>query len=202
MDIKLIRGYDDVKLQYNLFGLDIQQNNYTLSLLSYFLNRVQPELIVEFGTRTGGLSIFLQLYALNKNSKFLTIDKVHEPHIPKYKDLFQKLDVDFRRVDLTDNNLQLELKELISKSNRTVLFCDAAKSLEFNLYVTFLKSGDVALCHDYFHDKEEFETHKNIIWPYWECKYSDIEEAIKENNMKYFMRDELFLSAWAAFIKS
>ena len=60
------------KIEYEYFGLKMQQNNHALSVLAYLLNKIKPPQIIEFGPRTGGLSLLLQLYSIHNNGKFIT----------------------------------------------------------------------------------------------------------------------------------
>lgn len=203
MTINFFPGILSDRLEYETFGFKIQQNNYALLIIDKIFELTEPQFIIEFGTRTGGLSIFLKLYAINKNIKFITYDSEKSDSVPLYKDLFKLLDIDFRCEDITSPKTINEVKELIKISGRTILFCDAQKTLEFNIYSDFLKNGDLAMCHDYFHDENHFKAAKNMsVWNTMECKYSDLKESIDRNNMSYFLYDYTFLSAWGAFIKN
>jgi cephalosporin hydroxylase len=54
---------EDVQMDYAYFGLSMQQNRYALPAISILLEYGKPSQIMEFGTRFGGLSVFLGMYA-------------------------------------------------------------------------------------------------------------------------------------------
>jgi predicted O-methyltransferase YrrM len=201
-NIKILKPFEDIKLEYEIFGVKIQQNNYALQLIDYLLKNLNPKLIIEFGARTGGLSVFLSLYSKLKNCEFLTFEYAKENTPLLYENIIKGFDGKIHYEDIFSKNVIDLLKEKIASSERSILFCDALKIQEFNLYSDFMKSGDIILAHDYAHDEEDFQNMMNErIWFCNEIKYKDIEESCKRNNL-YYLDFELFrTSAWGVFIK-
>lgn len=193
-------GITNIALDYEIFGVKIQQNNYALSLINFLFQIKDPSLIIEFGARTGGLSIFLSLYGFNKNIEFLTFEC--EENSLMYAKIIKSFGGHIFYKNIFSEEVISLVKDKMQKSTRTIIFCDAVKIKEFNLYSDFMKSGDIILAHDYAHDAEDFENiRKENIWHHQEICFSDIQEACERNGLEYFDRDLFRSSAWGVFIK-
>jgi cephalosporin hydroxylase len=199
--MKLLSPIDKVCLEYERFGLKCQQNKYALQLIDEIFNEFKPELIVELGARTGGLSVFLSLYAFNKNIECLIFENDPQCTPLKYESIINFLKSTILYDDVySENTINLIKNKMQNK--KSVIFCDAIKTKDFNTYGALLKSGDIILAHDYAHDKEDFkDIEKNKIWMHNEIIYSDIKEVCESNNLVYLDHDLFKMSAWGVFIK-
>ncbi len=186
-------------MDYAYFGFSMQQNRYALQAISILLEYGKPSRIVEFGTRFGGLSVYLGMYAKTSGIECHTFDIEDQA---KYKDFFTFLGINYYVCDIFDPTVQQEISALIGRPGRTILFCDAIKEQEFNLYAADLKPGDIILAHDYAHDQNDFEImKKQRIW--WQCEieYGDIINACKTHNLEPVFADLFRTAAWCCFVK-
>ena len=69
---EFLDAYSSLELDYLYYGLRMQQNRYAPIYIDYLLQEIKPNLIIEFGTRTGGLAVLLGLWANSNKSKFFT----------------------------------------------------------------------------------------------------------------------------------
>jgi cephalosporin hydroxylase len=200
--MKILQPFEQIQLEYEIFGVKMQQNNYALQLIDNLLKNLNPKLIIEFGARTGGLSVFLSLYSKLKNCEFITFEHAEISNPLIYENIINQFNGKIYYEDIFSENIINLLKEKIINSERSILFCDAVKIKEFNLYSDFMKSGDIILAHDYAHDDEDFEKIFNEqIWFCNEIQYKDIEESCKKNNLDYLNFELFRTSAWGVFIK-
>ena len=190
---------EEAEMDYSYFGFSMQQNRYALLSISILLEYGSPSRLIEFGTRYGGLSVFLGMYSKNNNIEFHTFDISNQL---KYIDFFNFLNVKFHICDIFDPVTQKDISVLIRKPGRTILFCDAIKDREFNMYAEDLKIGDIILAHDYAKDKDDFQLmRKQRIW--WQCEieFDDIADVCSANNLKPVFTDLFRTAAWCCFIK-
>lgn len=196
----ILNGYEEIKLEYSYFGLKMQQNRYAPIYIDRMLEIVKPNLIIEFGTRTGGLAVLLGLWASANNSKVITYDLEAESLL--YRKLLKILDVEIVNSDIYSLSTIQSLKELIHSSNRTIILCDAGKIKEFNIYSDFIKSGDVIMAHDYAIDDKDFKLLRSSkIWHCNEIMQKDIEEACIKNNLSRVNSEAARATGWGIFIK-
>jgi hypothetical protein len=190
---------EDVQMDYTYFGLSMQQNRYALPAISILLEYGKPSHIVEFGTRFGGLSVFLGMYAKTEHIDFHTFDIQDQV---KYKDFFSFLGINYYVCDIFAPVVQQDISGLIRRPGRTIVFCDAVKTREFNLYAADLKPGDVILAHDFAKDQNDFELMKRQrIW--WQCEIqqSNIAEACRMHGLEPVFADLFRTAAWCCFVK-
>lgn len=199
--IEILSGFQTQQIEYSFFGLKLQQNNFSFSLINFLLEEENPELIVEFGSRTGGLSTLLAMYCYFKNKKFITFE-----FAPESNPLLYEREVKFFNGDIVyedfskQENLNLIKEE--SANKKTIYFCDATKINEFNYFSALMKKNDIIMAHDYAHDDEEFEVlRNNKIWFCNEIKYEDIKEVCQKNNLEYINHSLYKTSAWGIFRK-
>jgi cephalosporin hydroxylase len=196
--------------EMSLFGLRMQQNRYAPMVIDHLLEENMPKVIIELGTRTGGLTSLLGLWAYNANQSL--DDKVEVISVglfdenypaPEHKPLMDIFEVKFMEQDVFDKEtIEFLSKKISDPSKRCMVFCDAVKIEEFNLYADFLKRGDIILAHDYAHDEEEFKwIQEKGLWSFCEIRFKNIEESCKKNNLSYLNRDFTKLAAWGVFIK-
>ena len=175
--------------------------------LNVFLKIIKNfDLIVEIGTNRGGFSIWLNDNK-KENCQFLTYDinpncvqipKNHRAYsCIKYADCFSPTCIEY-------------LKGLIQNSGRTLFLCDGGNKVkEFNIYSQFLKPNDVIMLHDYSDSPNEIEKWNDIKLKYNivgafhqpESSFSEIVNAVENNNLQKYMYDEFLNIFWGSFIK-
>jgi hypothetical protein len=112
--------------------------------------------------------------------------------------------IDFRLCDCFDPKIIQEIQSLINTNGKTLILCDGGDKIkEFNLYSTFLKTGDVIMCHDYAHSIDEYYSIISLIdWETsHESDFQSIQESIKINNLKPYHYDMFKHVLWGSFIK-
>lgn len=189
-------------------GLSIEQRPDIIYPFSKLLDKIQPNIIIEIGTFAGALSLILHDLTDQIGSKIITYDINSADYL---KDIIEKNNL--QRIHVITQNIfsdnytflsNTEIQETISDlNNKILLLCDGGcKKCEFNLLSKYLKSNDIIMAHDYAPNKEYFEQYiKNKIWNWHEIQDSDIEDSIKNNNLKPYMREEFIDVAWACFQK-
>lgn len=157
------------------------------------------ELIIEIGYYWGGFTLWLKRNS-GENTKVIGYDisdaqrEVFDPS------------VEYRIGDCFDTKVIEEIKNLISSSGKTLIFCDGGqKENEFNLYADFLKSGDVIMLHDYY-DDEKIEPYNSFPesegWIYsYESRFSNIKECIERNTLVPFFYEDFRRCLVGSFIK-
>jgi hypothetical protein len=120
--------------------------------------------------------------------------------IPNYINI-----IDFRVGNCFKNNTAEEVKKIInSTSGPVLLLCDGKNKIqEFYYYSTFLKKGDVIMCHDYAHTREEFDNLKkqfdsNLRYDSW---WELLEPVTKKRNLRQYYYDDFKNILWGSFIK-
>ncbi len=190
---------DEAKMDYHYFGCSMQQNRYALLAISILLEHAAPARMLEFGTRFGGLSVFLGVYAKNVGAAFHTYDIENQV---KYTDFFNFLNIRLHICDIFSDQARQEIAGLIRQPGRTILFCDAIKAKEFNLYTDHLKNNDIILAHDYAANEQDFNSiKKQHIWWHCEIDDSDIAQACHRNHLVPVFKNLFRTAAWCCFIK-
>lgn len=114
----------------------IQQNEYDLVFLKYFLSNVIIDHIIELGTGYGESSRLFSQYAPT-----VTFDIVD-------KRLFKSTPAAFVKLDIL--NEPWPVFDLIVASGRVMLFCDNGdKPREFDLFAPYIRPGSFILVHDF-----------------------------------------------------
>lgn len=185
---------------YEYFGCSMQQNRYALPAISILLGYSRPAGMIELGARHGGLTVFIGIYAKDTHIPLHTFD-LHDQI--KYKDYFQFLGIRSHAGDILSPGSREFITRLIQSPGRTVMFCDATKIDEFNLYSDRLKSGDVILVHDYAHDQRDYQRMRDQrIWRTCDITYKNIEAACRRNHLEPLFADMFRTAAWGCFIKN
>ena len=188
---------------YNYLGeYPISQNPNVEKIFDDFLKNEKFSIIVEIGTQFGGLT-FLIRDILNKYSKDTPIISYDVYQRGDLKRQCIERNIDFRLVDCFNDN---ELPFIIENNERVLLICDGGNKIEeFNQFSSYLKTGDIVMCHDYSPTVEYFEENmKGKVWDWLEISDSYIQKSIDKYNLKkhetYY---DLFLnlSSWGVFIK-
>lgn len=167
------------------FGLLMGQNQHALVAFDTLFKTLEKEgapvaRIIELGTATGGMAIYLQLYCHAAGSSFVTYD-LPGKH-PTYSELFDRLGIDYRQRDALSEGTIHEIRDLIRGNGTSVLVCDNGdKTREFCTFVSALKAGDIILAHDYSSDRNYFDKHmRDRTWSFLYIVASDIAAVCKE----------------------
>jgi len=123
----------------------------------YIWETLDFERIIEIGTWKGGFSLYLYLLCLNKGKDFYTYD-IYDYEDSKLKKLlnFKKC---FKRKNVFSGDVEKEIKELIQRKGKTILFCDGGnKKREFEMYSKHMKKGDLIAIHDWQVEVFELKT--------------------------------------------
>jgi len=140
-------------LPTRLFGITVHHNFNAFFCFEFLFSLFDFDTVIELGTASGGLSLFLWLHQHIKRKKFYTFDKREErSHCNSgYPDeLFDRLGIDLWLGDLRSENTKEVVRQLIAKGGRTFIYCDNGnKALEFQDFAPCLKSGDVIGVHDW-----------------------------------------------------
>lgn len=179
------------------FGLQMQQTPLAILKLNQLLNYGNFERIIEIGAGDGGLSFLFALWAKINNKEYHTYD-IHDKgtNIELLKSFTQAFEV--KDVIFNVENVE-SVRSLIQKDGRTLLVCDAGKTLEFNRYAESLKAGDFIMMHDFAPTKEIFENEiKGKIWNWHESWYSEVEDACIRNNIVHttYFNDCVWSCGW------
>jgi hypothetical protein len=153
--------------------------------------------IIEIGFHRGGFSLWLY-----KNKKI-------ETELFCFDITFNHKEVDNENInfilgDCFEENTKNKIKEIIQKKGKTLLLCDGGKkNEEFNTFSSYLKSGDVIMCHDYSENLNDYsELSEKINWPHpSESNYLQIKNFIELNNLQPFLYEEFKNVLWGSFIK-
>jgi len=210
---KEIHIHNDIKNVSGSFiykNLSVLQHSDVKQKFNKLLNEKKPSSIIEIGTEFGGLTLILKdlVEELNLNTQIFTFDikpvETLSNH-PEFNDKIKIMETDLfydSPKKLTKKSISL-LNE-ITDNNLKIILCDGSNpSEEFNALCEILNDGDIIMLHDYIKNEEEFELNfKNKIWNWHEIQDSDINESIKNYNLKPYMREEFLNVAWACFKKS
>lgn len=190
-------------------GIMLQQHeNYQIAF-SKLLETTKPSRILEIGTGSGGLTLFLR-DKLNELG-------LRETHIKSYdinSTIFDPNIHDLNNLELSKENLFvggnefiLERKDLISpyiqSEGLTIVLCDGGNKIkEFNQISTLLKSGDIIMAHDYCESNELFiSEYRDKIWNWCEIKETDIEEVCNKESLENYMKEDFNKIVWVCKIK-
>jgi len=194
-------------------GLATEQNPNIIYPFDKLISEIKPLRIIEIGTFAGGLTLILRTILDNNNledSHIITYD-VHSPTylLPIIKNVTNIISYTKNLFDETYSNFaneqnKNEIVSFIQEQGITLLLCDGGcKKCEFNILSNHLKPNDIIMAHDYAPNAEYFKLYmENKIWNWHEIQDSDINESIKNYNLKPYMREEFLNVAWACFKKS
>lgn len=149
-------------------GVPMSCNYYTFDVMS----RVMKESshirgIVEFGTFTGGMAIYLGLLGLRAGVPVSTFDVVNvlEPSVERVLD---RLLVSRHIGDIFSLQRQRDLEHMLRLFPVYIVMDNGDKPREFREFVPMLQSGSVISVHDYgveFQDKD-WEGYGDFVEPY------------------------------------
>lgn len=150
---KVPPGMLEIYSQY-MFGAVMGQTFPALFIFEWLLNFYPIEYIVEIGTGTGGLTMFLQFQANIRRLGFATYDarnrfkdKKHQWPANQAKDI--ESFVNFRCMDVFSKEAIEEISSIMKK-HVVLLYCDDGdKPREIKTYVPFALKGSILGTHDW-----------------------------------------------------
>lgn len=182
----MIPAFDTKGEMSRFMGFPMCQNRLSVPAWSYLIEKTYPELIIEIGHWSGGLSCCLAIAMKNIGGKVFAFD-VNEPsqELSQWMDL---LPLAFRKIDaLSPEGIQL-ISSLISAHSPCAVLCDNGnKPVEFNTYAPFLKKGDIIAAHDFAHDP---------LWPWGEITEAQVAESCVKYRLEPYMQEAMHPAGW------
>ena len=172
-------------------GVPVGQRVEAFQILDDLISDYKPEIIIEIGFWQAGMSLFLSDLGVCPVYSF----DIKEP--------IYNISGDNLTLVIRDCHSQ-ETKDYIyelTKDKKTLWLIDGGdKSKEFNFLSDIIKTGELAMTHDFAPDKEgERYLIENNIWYWWE---SSLEKLNLENYQKHEQFEYIWKTAvWGAFIK-
>ncbi len=159
--------------------------------------------VVEIGTASGGFTHFLRHHDISEGCEVVSFDLGVQcgrcPPIPGVELVVGDCFGDQRK----------RIQDLCQAPGQTLLFCDGgAKEREVTEFCSFLKSGDVVLCHDYVKDAsllqdaelfDEWTTTKSHGWDGMESQWSHLAPVLTQNGFVPFCERPMQLAFWGCF---
>jgi hypothetical protein len=146
-------------------GLELEQTVGTLEVFREFLTAEKFDMIIELGTKYGGLTQFLT--ELHDNIHTFDVGEYMKPGLVGY---LKSVGVTIYVEDIFQTN---NVKELIEFPlyNRVLLLCDNGNKIaEVQKFTPYLKTNDVIMAHDYFPTENDL---------YHTVDYGDGEKIVK-----------------------
>jgi hypothetical protein len=194
-------------------GLATEQNPNIIYPFNTLIGNIRPSRIIEIGTFYGGLTLILRALLHNNmlyNSQIFTYDVNHPSfllslindsgNIKSYtKNLFSESYSDFSNEEDKE-----QIISLIQDTGTTLVLCDGGcKKCEFNILLSYLKSNDIIMAHDYCPNRNYFEDNmKGKQWNWCEIEDNDINNSIITNNLTKFMYEDFLSVGWLCMKKS
>lgn len=181
-----------------------QQSHNVYQVFYDFISEVKPVRILEIGTALGGFTEFLKIITdeLNLNTKILSYDISERTW---YNQMIEKgIDVRVENIFNKDwSGVKQDVVDFVQQDGLTIVLCDGGWKIgEFKIFSKLIKDGDYILAHDYSISKEIYESEiKNKIWNWCEITENDIDNSVKENNLKSYNQDKFSQAAWVCKVK-
>lgn len=181
-------------------GMKMAQTKKSINVWEKLLISYDFKRVLEIGTYKGNLSLYLLLYCINSRAEFYTYDpkKLWGGSLLKnnlsFSDYYYKWDV-FEH--------EQEIGDIIQKEGMSIVFCDGNdKSREFNVFVPYMKVGDVLGVHDWNTEYSSEEDMRESI-----DKYNLVEilskECDEEGYLRFFVKENINTAEhWDAIHKS
>lgn len=201
-----MKGYFIYKDEYL-----VMQHDNIISCLRRFFSVTDVSQILEIGTFYGGLSYMIrdildEYGKYNVHIRSYDVERYgstsHQEHmkgLDRIEFIVKNLFGDYSSFPGID-----EVRDYVSRSGRTIVFCDGGcKKAEFNYIVPILKKGDIILAHDYSPSYEYFEKNiKGNIWDWCEITDDDVNDVCQKYNMQPYMQDDFINVVWISRIKN
>ncbi len=171
----------------------------SLDALNAALADNRPKTIVEIGTFHGAFTTVLRDHDITNDTDVHTFD------IKAFSSVKRLDNVTYHVGSCWETETMSVIQGLIQREGRSLVFCDGDnKEKEVRVFCTFLKPGDIILCHDYCKSKDVMKD-PSIIgnWPpdQYESQWVNIQEALTANGCEPYMELEMQKSMWGCFIK-
>jgi hypothetical protein len=182
-------------------GIIAAQHQDFFGVFSRFLLEQNFTHILEIGTYSGGLTLFLK--DASPKSKVLTFDVKEFPTHEILKttgiqvEIRNIFDNDFLSVtDVTACNF---LKE----GGKKLILCDGGNKIkEFNCLCKYMNTGDFIMAHDYSVSREYFQSHiQGKVWTGCEITETDIEECSNSTHLIHYNQEEFQKIVWVCKTK-
>lgn len=131
----------------SFLGLDMAQTPQALIHWERFLSQLRFRRLIEIGTGSSALSLFLYLFCIERNAMFRTYDiakRFHDSNIHRHVG-FHRV---FREMDVF--KAEEQIRDLLAGPGMSILFCDGGnKPKEAQTFAPALKVGDILALHDW-----------------------------------------------------
>lgn len=187
-----------------------QQHNDFQIIFRDLLENVKPKQILEIGTGSGGLTLYLReclnelglestelvSYDINPTALMEKLNSFPNTHISNINLFSEDHEYTLIRYDLIESYIQ--------KNGTTIVMCDGGNKIkEFNQISKLLKPGDIIMCHDYCDTIENFnEKIFNKIWLWREISDSDIQSSIDDYNLTPYYKEKFDSIVWGCFMRT
>lgn len=137
-----------------LFGCSVSKTWTEIYQVEAILNAVNYERIIELGTGSGSLTVFMAAHAAVKSKLLHSFDNKH-PSDECLK-VMGMLGASFLKCDIfIDEEF---IGKLIDNDGLTILYCDNGnKPKEMDVFAKYMKRGDIMLIHDYPDEVKDFD---------------------------------------------
>ncbi|MBU0777855.1 hypothetical protein KKF82_06320 [Patescibacteria group bacterium] len=141
---------------FNYKGIRLRHEWQAMVTISEILKEFDPELIIEFGSQYGGLTLFMNDTCPNAEIRAYDIDNRY------FHDVKKQLNdnVIFKVCNILIG-LPKDIVNLCRDKRRKFLYCDNGNKIhEVNTYAPFLNPGDMIGCHDWGIEIKEEDVEK------------------------------------------
>lgn len=184
-------------------GITAMQHENAFNVFSNLIEHVRPARILEIGTASGGLCLYLRrkMNEIGLSENPIKTFDIFETGTHKVLISEPNIEVIYDNIFSSDylSMTQPELiTDFIQSDGTTIVLCDGGNKIqEFNMISPLLKSGDIIMAHDYSPNLEFFQENiMNKVWCWMEITDSDVANAVKSNNLKPFMSHEFAEVVW------
>lgn len=181
-----------IKHKKNYKGIPTMQADGYTKAFEKFLADEKFNRIIELGTRSGGLTLFLSdisgvvVYSFEKFDNFITKDTIKQLENNNAKLYFQDV---FKSIDIP---------KIINNEGRVLLLCDNGDKIkEASLFTPYLKTDDVIMAHDYFPRISDY--HSQNTWK--SCEIMDTHINYNAVDKYYPYYDDFKKVFWVCLIR-
>jgi|GEM_PF-5547368 len=132
-----------------LWGVQVQQSPLALWAWEHVLAAVQPKVVVEIGTATGGLTMWLGAWARLNRARVLSFDIVDRLEA-RTRDFLAMLPVECVVGDVFADANRHRIAAAMGSERPGLVYCDGGnKSRELSYFHNWIPAGSVIGVHDY-----------------------------------------------------